>query len=131
LKWGLRLTTTSKIRILSFDDGHPTGIVQTCSQNIPRNGHLRYGDPPTFVNATDRWAKAPDARQAYSDVLDVFENGFGLINAKYLDLKSEMMQLNAILARLVPSEYASIVQRIGATDRDESTPSAGDGSMPQ
>lgn len=105
---------------LDLNNGHPTG--KECNITVPvRSGKLEYYYPPTFVPAIDRWDTVPDARQAYSDVLDVFEHGFGLVNAKYLDiaqrlsqqtdatntmakmLENEMAHLRATLARLVPS----------------------------
>lgn len=88
--------------ILDPDNGHPTGTRKVFTCNVPTHKWRPMG-PPSFVPAIDRWATVPDARQAYADVLDVFEHGFGLINAQHLDLKQEMARLNATLARLVPT----------------------------
>jgi hypothetical protein len=96
-----------KYRALDVEDGHPTGLSFFFSMSTCRRGAFKYGDPPHFISAIDRWANVPDARQAYADVLDVFEHGFGLINAQYLDLKNEMANLNATLARLIPSVSVS------------------------
>ena len=97
---------TVKYRILCADDGHPTGTLASTRVHIMTN-KFEFGHPPAFLNAIDRWANAPDARQAYADVLDVFEHGFGLINAKYLDFDNEMANINATLARLIPSTDAT------------------------
>ena len=98
-------TIKVRYRILNVDDGHPTGTSDNTLVHV-KAGMFKYGFVPTFMNAIDRWANAPDARQAYADVLDVFEHGFGLINAKYLDYDNEMANINATLARLVPSTDA-------------------------
>lgn len=88
--------------VLDTEEGHPTAnhfyIAKSYSTEL---GHPLEETPPDFVAAIDRWATAPDPRPAYADVLDVFEHGFGLLNAKYLDLKLEMAGLNATMARLV------------------------------
>lgn len=87
--------------VLNTDDGHPTAKRFTLPSSAELRDKLRI---PNFVAAIDRWASVPDPRPAYADVLDVFEHGFGLINAKYLDLKQEMANLNATLARLAANQ---------------------------
>lgn len=99
-----------RIHYTKFDvqDGHATKkryISTVLTSNAVE--HRYHHTLPLFVHAIDRWDTVPDPRPAYADVLEVFQHGFGLINAKYLDLKTEIANLNATLQRLVPSGTAS------------------------
>ena len=91
--------------VLSTKDGHPTAKRHTFIRET--GGNMKYRKSlyiPDFVAAIDRWETVPDPRPAYADVLDVFEHGFGLVNAKYLDLKQEMTILTATLSRLASNQ---------------------------
>lgn len=71
--------------VLDTEDGHPTAEECWAEKSYSsKRGDPLEETPPDFVAAIDRWATVPDARPAYADVLDVFEHGFGLLNAKYL-----------------------------------------------